>query len=264
MADVLCGYTDNRDETLVAYLYDNIDPVARASFDAHLTACERCRAELADLGGVRQRLATWAPPLYGVAGRTLPLAPLQTPAAGRQLRWRDIPAWAQVAAALLFLGVSAGIANLDIRYDKDGLSVRTGWSKNTPADTPLKSGVSPATVAHDVNPAGSAPWRADFAALEQRLRTEFQAVSVSTQTVAAHPSSIAAGMSDTELLRRMRVMIDENTKQQQTELALRIAQLITDVNEQRSADLARINSNLALLDGNTKTLYGIVRTSSTR
>ena len=30
---------------------------------------------------------------------------------------------------MLVLGVSAGIANLDVRYDKAGLSIRTGWSR---------------------------------------------------------------------------------------------------------------------------------------
>src|SRR5947209_2157363 len=111
MADMVCGHTGNRDEILVAYLYDDIDPIERASFDAHLTSCERCRAELADLGVVRQRLATWSPPVYGAAGRTLQAASLAAPATSRQSWWRGIPAWAQVAAALLFLGVSAGIAN---------------------------------------------------------------------------------------------------------------------------------------------------------
>ena len=41
--------------------------------------------------------------------------------------WREIPAWAQAAAAVLLLGVAAGLANLDIRYDGEGLRVRTGW-----------------------------------------------------------------------------------------------------------------------------------------
>ena len=40
-----------------------------------------------------------------------------------------MPAWAQVAAALFVLGVSATIANLDVRYDRSGLTIRTGWSK---------------------------------------------------------------------------------------------------------------------------------------
>ena len=110
MADMVCGHTGNRDEILVAYLYDDIDPIERASFDAHLTSCERCRAELADLGVVRQRLATWSPPVYGAAGRTLQAASLAAPATSRQSWWRGIPAWAQVAAALQ--GVAAIARNI--------------------------------------------------------------------------------------------------------------------------------------------------------
>ena len=278
MADVMCGYTDHRDETLVAYLYDDIDPAARASFDAHVAVCERCRSELADLGGVRQRLAAWAPPTFVVAGHESSVASrashasLAASATSRQTWWREIPAWAQVAAALLFLGVSAGIANLDVRYDKDGLTVRTGWSKSAPAEAQLKSGVSPAAVAHDVSPAGSAPWRADLTALEQQLRSEFRAVNVSTQAVASHPS---AGISDTELLRRVRVMIDENAKQQMkqqtNEIALRVAGVMADMDGKRSNDLVRIGTNIALLDGryralheSTKALEAVVASSQTR
>ena len=53
MADILCGYTADRDETLVAYLYGDIEPAQRAAFDAHIATCERCRHELAELQQVR-------------------------------------------------------------------------------------------------------------------------------------------------------------------------------------------------------------------
>src|SRR2546428_261924 len=83
---------------------------SRATFDAHLAACRRCRDELADLRGVRSQLGKWAPPEPAFATG-------QVPATNHQPRatswWRAIPAWAQVAAALLFLGMAAGIANLD-------------------------------------------------------------------------------------------------------------------------------------------------------
>src|SRR6185503_12201003 len=48
----------------------------------------------------------------------------------KRSRMHDLPVWAQTAAALLFLGVSAGIANLDVHYDQSGLSIRTGWSRS--------------------------------------------------------------------------------------------------------------------------------------
>src|ERR671937_56744 len=62
MAEILCGYTADRDETLAAYLYDDIEPAQRAAFEAHIATCERCRNELADLRRVRGRLAEWTAP----------------------------------------------------------------------------------------------------------------------------------------------------------------------------------------------------------
>ena len=62
MADILCGYTADRDETLVGYLYGEIEPAQRAAFEAHTATCERCRKELADLGGVRSQLQDWTAP----------------------------------------------------------------------------------------------------------------------------------------------------------------------------------------------------------
>src|SRR5207245_46694 len=97
MTDIRCAYSSDRDEILVAYLYDDIAPDDRSSFEAHLSACRRCREELDALRGVRGHLSRWAPPHYGVESTVQP----------RASWWREMPAWAQVAAAMLVLGVSA-------------------------------------------------------------------------------------------------------------------------------------------------------------
>ncbi len=126
MAETLCGFPD-RDDVLVTYLYDDMDTSARATFDAHLAICARCRNELNDLQGVREDLAQWSPPALDNGVVVNVNQPIRNAGAAR-LRpdvrrswWREIPAWAQVAAAMLFLGVSAGIANLDVRYDAPGI-----------------------------------------------------------------------------------------------------------------------------------------------
>jgi anti-sigma factor RsiW len=242
--DIRCTYSGDRDEVLVAYLYDDIEPASRASFDAHLAACRRCRDELADLRGVRAQLGKWAPPEPVFAtGQQLPATSHEPPATS----WaRDIPAWAQVAAALLFLGVAAGIANLDVRYNNDGLTVRTGWSKSA-----VPSSVAPAVEAVKTTspvPAVTAasepaPWRADLTALEQELRREFRASVVPGGT---RPLNASVGVSEADVLRRVRTMIDESERRQQTELALRVAGALRDVNAQRAADLTRINQTLGL------------------
>src|SRR5689334_22928487 len=101
MTETRCAYADNRDDVLVAYLYDDISPGDRAAFDAHLAACGRCRAELAALRGVRAQLTHWAPPEPVAVSRAVDVP-----------WWRTMPVWAQVAAAMLVVGVAAGAANL--------------------------------------------------------------------------------------------------------------------------------------------------------
>jgi hypothetical protein len=177
-----------------------------------------------------------------------------------------------VAAALLFLGVAAGVANLDVRYNSDGLTVRTGWSRSAaPSNAARDASVNTPRQA-SAPPAASepAPWRADLAAVEQELRQEFRA---SVVPGAARPvNASAAGVNEADLLRRVRTMIAESERQQQTELALRLAGLIRDVNAQRNADLVRINQNLGLLQQdmgiavlkNTQKVDYLIRASQAR
>lgn len=239
MIEINCGYPGDRGETLVAYLYDDIDPADRAAFDRHLATCAPCRAELAALGGVRTQLERWTPPVF--ERTAVPSAVVAAPRRG----WRDIPAWAQVAAALLVMGVAAGIANLDIRYDRDGLTIRTGWSK---APAAVAAAAAPAPIAATAN--GGAPWRADLTALEQQLRTEFHASSVAATAVAPAARPVSA-QSDADVVRRVRALIEDSERRQKSELALRVAQVMRDVDAQRRADLVKIDQSLGQLSNNT-------------
>jgi hypothetical protein len=234
MTDMTCTFSGDREQTLIAYLYDDIDVAERAAFDAHLAECVRCRRDLGSLGGVRQRLSTWQPPLP----RLTPVASRQSPVASPRPWWRQMPAWAQVAAALLFLGVSAAIANLDIRSDANGVTIRTGWSR--PA--PVASGVAAAQPAptNDVRPVNFVN-HDELTALEQRLRNDIRTVAGAQRAAAA----------DAETLRRVRALIDESEKREQRELALRVAQVLHDVNAQRQADLTKIDRNLGLIQNST-------------
>jgi len=60
----------------------------------------------------------------------------------------------------------------------------------------------------------------------------------------------AAG-GDEVLLRRVRALIDESERRQKRELALRVGELVNDVNTQRQADLTRIGNNLGVILNNT-------------
>src|SRR5436190_19675770 len=129
MTDIRCGYSGDRNETLMCYLYDDITAIDRSSFEAHLATCAQCREELEALRGVRAHLTTWAPPQPNFESRVSTADRRHATRDSRETRWwREIPVWAQLAAAVLVLGVAAGIANLNVHYGSDGLTVRTGWS----------------------------------------------------------------------------------------------------------------------------------------
>ena len=243
MTDLLCSYGDGRDEAIVAFLYDEADGSAaeRGRFDAHLPTCARCRADVASLGGVRSQLARWSPPEPVNLQSNLPSA------FGNQPWWRQVPAWAQVAAALLFLGVSAGIANLDVRYDQNGLSVRTGWS--SPSRDARVGGPGPSAAAVSQATA-AAPWKADIAALESQLKAEMRATQTAAAASAPAARTVAVTASDADVARRVRALVEDSEKRQQRELALRIAELLRDVNAQRQSDLVKIDRTLGAVQNN--------------
>src|SRR5215470_6855448 len=244
MTETLCNYPD-RDEYLVAYLYDDIDSAEQTAFGSHLSGCRHCQQDLLALRGVRSALSTWAPPepvfSNGESRVASPASRVPSPearAASREQRaaswWREMPAWAQVAAALFVLGMSATIANLDVRYDRSGLTIRTGWSQPRPAAAA---------------PTNAAPWRAELTALETELRSEMKA-SQAAAAAAAAPATQAV-MSDADFRRRARALLDDSEKKQQNELALRLVQFQTDISAQRQADLRTINQNLGFIQRDT-------------
>jgi hypothetical protein len=240
MADILCGYTADRDETLVAYLYDDIEEAQRAAFEAHIATCERCRHELAELQGVRGRLREWTTPesVRPLAAVPAPRAAATSARPGAWSALSEIPAWAQVAAAMLVLGVSARVANLDVHYDRGGLTVRTGWSR--PA-APTEASRTP--DAPPVQRAGAAttPWRADLDALERRLRTELHPASATASALAAHDDrNLAVANADAQLLKKVRALVDDSERRQRNELALGLAGVVQEFNAKRGTDLAKI------------------------
>jgi len=255
MTDMICGYGGGRDEMLVAYLYGDIGSAERAAFDAHLAKCGSCRTELAELRGVRAQLDQWAPPEPVRA-----LAYDSPPHADSRARvWRSlgqIPAWAQVAAALVFLGVAAGLANLDVRYGREGLMVRTGWSRSGVPEDIARGAAAGApqnavTGGAQAGSASIAPWGADLAALERQLRREFRASGQPGPSLQQTGFAAANSARDGEVLRRVRALLEESERKQQRELALRVAQVIRDVNAQREADLVKIDRSLGLIQNNT-------------
>jgi len=119
-------------ELLVAYLYDEVEPVERRTMETHLLACAECRGEVKGLRNTRTDLEAWAPPVPGfefeMVGR---------PAGAPQRRyWSIAPAWGLAAAAVLVLSVASAIANVEVTIGSGGLTVRTArrrtWSRRPP------------------------------------------------------------------------------------------------------------------------------------
>jgi hypothetical protein len=242
-SEMFCTYQGNRDEALIAHLYDDDgDHKERAAFEAHVAGCSVCCAELTELATVRAQLAAWTPP---EPARALTY---ETPpkAARRATAWAtlgEIQVWAQVAAALLCVGIAAGVANLEVRYDRGGLSVRTGWIASPAADDAARA---PAPVVLQT-PAESGAWRADLTALEQQLRAEFRAATAASSRPAVQTS--APGTE--EILRRVQALVEQSESRQQRELALRIGELLRDAQAQRTADLVRIDRTLGYIQNGT-------------
>ena len=95
----MSSFTCDDKQTLIAYMYDEVDAATRAHVDAHLASCAQCAAEVRALSDVRLELSQWAPPdaeLGFAIVRTSeqPAAHVLRPARW----WQTVPAWAQAAA----------------------------------------------------------------------------------------------------------------------------------------------------------------------
>lgn len=240
MNETFCNFPGKRDETIVAYLYGEMEADERALFDRHLIACAPCRAELADLRGVRSELARSAAPELP---EHIPFD-VAVPGfgAGSGKAARSIPVWAQAIAAALILGVAAGVANLDVTYSRtSGLSIRTGWRH--PADSNSATTVAPALAVQTTSSTSAAPWKNDLTALERELRADIDRQPVAVQTVASS--------TDDAVLRKVRQLVQDSEKRQENELALRMAEAVRELQTQRYADLAKIDRTLGFMQNRT-------------
>jgi Putative zinc-finger len=238
-------------EDLVSYLYDDLDAAARAAVERHLRDCVECRDELASMRTVRADLLQWSPPEPDFAFRIINEP--RTPAGrhGTLLR-PDVPSWRArltpalglAAAAVLVLAAAAGLAHIEVRNGPDGVTVRTGWSAAPAA--PLADS-SRREAARDVRLTSP---QTDLGALEQRI-SALEAVSRDNAgATVRNASMLNARASDAEILKVVRELLAQSETRQKGELALRIAQVIRDVDAQRVADLSRLQQGMVRIDAN--------------
>ena len=228
---------DNQD-LLVGYLYDDLAPEARAAFDAHLRVCAGCRQDVAALRSTREHLAAWAPPEPDL-GFQIVRHVVEPRAKVVPFRTRWMPAFGFAAAAVLVLAVASAIANVEVRYDNDGLVVRTGWATAPVAPVPAPAQSEGAQL---VNARVNAV-PADFAAVEQRLRTMEAAI-------AARPAS-PTRTADAELLRQVRAIVRDAEVRQDAALNQRLLQVWQDFEKVRRAEMAMLQQGNAQYQGVT-------------
>jgi len=245
MGENICSLGPDRDDRIVAYIYDQCEPSERRAFESHVGICVACQTELAELETVRAHLSRWSPPEARVL--SFVTTPTQTAAEGSHPPrggWAQVaamPVWAQAAAAVLVLGVALGAANVQVRVDDGGLSVTTGWMSAS-----ATVAVAPARQADE------APWRADLVSLEEQLRTELRTAAVRAAAPSGSASNVGLSTQGTDdMVRRVRTLIDESERKQQRELALRVAEMARESQAQRQADLLRIDRSLGFIQANT-------------
>lgn len=248
---------DDKD-MLVAYLYDEVDAEQRRQVEAHLRTCLACLTEVESLRHVRQDLAAWQPPEmnlnFQIAQR--PATVLRPP------RWSlpSLPAWGKAVAAVLLFATGLAIANIQVRYGHEGLSVTTGWSQ--PAG---QAPIAPTAVGVNSSVPAADEWRPALAALESDLRNELQLLRSAAAESSVRRASVPQSVDTESLMRRIDVRVDarisESEQRQRRELALRIGQFNNEIQVQRNSDLRLIRSGIGESQREMWNLMRSVRTT---
>ena len=225
-------FTCDDKQTLIAYLYGEVEASTRKAVDDHLTTCAACASEVIALGGVRSELGLWVPP---DAELDFKIVKRSESPASHVLRpaqwWNVVPAWAQAAAAVLVLAAGAGIANVQVKSGPEGFVVSTGWMAH-----PDPALTAPSALAASGGDAEA--WKPALTALEQQLRSEIK----STREQAA-PVSVASrgGGADDATVRRVQQLIADAEQRHNRELATRLIDFQRDITMQRRADMQNIS-----------------------
>jgi hypothetical protein len=245
----------DKQELIVGYVYDELSREDQAALEQHLAACGSCLADVEELRATRGYLASWTPPEPDLGFRVIRGG--AAPAAAVPRRFPLAPAFALAAAAVIVLAVAAAIANVEIRYGGDGMTVRTGWGGSRPAEA-SPAGVRPDVALASESGAASrlaepAPASGDFAELDRRLR-EIEAALNAPPPAAAGvqmAASTSQGMTDAEMLRRVREIVKDAEARQETAVAQLLLQVWRDFEVQRRADLAAMQQGLGTYQGLT-------------
>lgn len=253
-------------DALLVLLYDDEGtPDERAILQDHVDRCPQCADVLTSLDAARGVLGAWHAP-------RLPLGfafvrPERSPV--RTTLWRG----GLAAAAVLVLAAAASLARIDIRYDAQGFSVRTGVTAESAPERPaLDAAAAVPRPAASVQPtpspsaqagwvgtasSGEPPWRADFDLLATQIRADVTRLVEESRAAApmalkASAPVAAAGpvrtMTDAELLKRVQDLLDQSEIRQQSNLALRVTELGRQFELVRQSDIVQMEQTLQRIE----------------
>jgi anti-sigma factor RsiW len=206
------------EESLVDYLYDEGDPAERLKVARHLQDCAACSVTVLEMQSVRGLLSEWKPPPVQL-GFKIVSADEDVPAAPRW--WRvgaGWPAWAKAAAGVLVFAAGMAVSQLSVEYGGGALTVR-------------------------VRPAGSV---ATASTVGDIMLPPMAVMPVSESGNPSNPPLDLTGLES-----RLKTMIDQSEGRQQRALALRLTELVQDVETQRRADMLNVEQNFGQLEGQT-------------
>jgi anti-sigma factor ChrR (cupin superfamily) len=238
---------DDKD-TLVAYLYGELEASGRREVERHLRTCMACTREVDGLQGVRQDLQLWTPPDAELGFTIVPRAAAPSATVLTSSRWASLqalPRWAQAAAALLVVAAAAAIANVQVRSTSEGVVVTTGWMRPAAVEQAVPAAV-PARNDDE--------WRQALVSLEQSLREEFRSELTNHESVirtAAAAPAAGANADAAAVLRRVQSMIEASEERQRQEMAVRFAQADRMWNTRWASDRATLSRHLGSLQGRT-------------
>lgn len=259
------------EESLVAYLYDECEPLQRERITAHVATCVACALELEGLTGARRSLASWGPPDAALGFRVTstsvtglepssdgsaeyaiqPAAMAEPGDAGRVLRparwWqRPLPAWGQAAAAALIFAA--------------GMSVGSARQPQDSSEVPVSTLSAPALQTETSRPASlreaPAGGRTELARIESDLRAEIEAVAAVARQASAEAARLASAPRQTvdedALVERVQALVQESERRQRGELVL-VAEAVANLDAQRRFDMAGVQRTVEGLRGLTVT-----------
>ncbi|HUE90130.1 MAG TPA: zf-HC2 domain-containing protein [Vicinamibacterales bacterium] len=231
-------------DTLVAYLYGEVDSEIRREVERHLRTCAACARETEGLQEARQDLQLWMPPEpqlgFSIVQNAPPGAPAPVLTSPRWGALHRLPAWAQVAAAALFVAAAAALANVQVRSAADGFVVTTGWMQHA---EPVAATAGSQTSNEE--------WRRELVALEQTLRSEIASQQEAIRTAVAMPQEAGGTVETAAVFRRVQAMIAASEERQQQAMARRFIQAERTWNMRWTNDRQTMSRQLGNLQGRT-------------